>query len=90
MATLNTCIKGNLVSENYAKPKEEKPTLKTCRDGYDKNHHMVTPQAEYSGIGWFLVTFGITSRPTKIKYKCRKCNEIFDESTLKEDLDKNT
>jgi hypothetical protein len=78
------------MNENQAKSKIEKPALKTCRDGFDKNHHMVTPQAEYSTIGWFLVTFGITTRPTKIKYTCRKCNEIFDESILKEDLDRNT
>ncbi len=68
----------------------DKLNLKKCRDGFDRNHHLVTPQAEYSGIGWFLVTFGITTRPVKIKYKCRKCNEIFDESSTKEDLDKNT
>lgn len=64
--------------------------LKTCRDGFDKYHHMVTPKAEYSGIGWFFVTFGITIRPKKIKYMCRKCLEVFDESTSDEDLDKNT
>ena len=78
------------MNENQAKSQTESQILKTCRDGFDKNHHMVTPKAEYSSIGWFLVTFGITIRPKKIKYMCRKCNEIFDESSLKEDLDKNT
>lgn len=78
------------MSENHANTAIEKEILKTCRDGFDKNHHMVTPKAEYSGIGWFLVTFGITTRPSKIKYICRKCNEIIAESTLKEDLDKYT
>ncbi len=63
---------------------------KTCSDGFDRYHHMITPIAEYSGMGWFLVTFGITTRPKKIKYQCRKCNEIFDESTDPADLDKNT
>jgi hypothetical protein len=61
---------------------------KTCRDGYDRYHHMVTAKAEYSGLGWFLVTFGITFRPKKIRYFCRKCGEVFDESSQKEDLDR--
>lgn len=78
------------MNENQAKSTSDKPILKTCRDGFDKNHHMITPKAEYSGIGWFLVTFGITTRPTRIKYTCRKCNEVLEVSTLKEDLDKNT
>ncbi|WGL58521.1 hypothetical protein QEJ31_08205 [Pigmentibacter sp. JX0631] len=64
--------------------------LKTCSDGFDRYHHMITPKAEYSGFGWFLVTFGITAKPKKIKYYCRKCNEIFDESTETEDIEKNT
>ncbi|WP_186646585.1 hypothetical protein [Fluviispira vulneris] len=79
------------MSEKIASVSHQKDiTLKTCRDGFNKYHHMVTPKAEYSGIGWFLVTFGITIRPKKIKYMCRKCNEIFDESSSKEDLDRNT
>jgi len=87
---LKSILKGFQMNENQTNSKIHSSILKTCRDGFDKNHHMVTPQAEYSGIGWFLVTFGITTRPVKIKYKCRKCNEIFDESTSNEDLDKNT
>ncbi|APJ02587.1 hypothetical protein [Silvanigrella aquatica] len=78
------------MSENQAKSNLVKSTVKTCRDGFDRHHHMVTPVAEYSGIGWFLVTFGITTRPSKIKYTCRKCNEVIEESSSKEDLDNNT
>jgi hypothetical protein len=71
-------------SENQDSPK------KTCRDGFDRNHHMVTAKADYTGIGWFLVTFGITTRPIKIKYICRQCGETIEESTSAEDLDNNT
>ena len=78
------------MSENNATIIHEEKKLKTCKDGFNKFHHMVTPKTEYSAIGWFLVTFGITTRPKKIKYTCRKCNEILEESTSKEDLDKNT
>ena len=78
------------MNKNLANLTKEHSTLKTCQDGYDRNHHMVTPKASYSGIGWFLVTFGITTRPTKIKYTCRKCHEVVEISTSKEDLDNNT
>lgn len=78
------------MSEEVFHTKIEEKVKKRCSDGFDRYHHMVTPTAEYSGIGWFLVTFGITTRPKKIKYVCRKCNETFDESTDAIDLDKNT
>lgn len=58
-----------------------------CKCGYDRTHYMVTPDGKYSGMGWFWVLFGVTTRPTRIEYKCRRCGQFFDETTDPQDLD---
>lgn len=67
------------------------PTTKipTCRCGYNRDHHMVNEEFEHTGVGWFLLLFGISAKPVRIKYRCRRCDQIFDETTDPAILGKN-
>lgn len=60
--------------------KTEAPKGPTCRCGYGKGHHMVSDEADYSFIGWVAVLIGISARPTLVKYRCRRCNEVFHQT----------
>lgn len=55
--------------------------LPTCRCGFDRNHYRVTRDGKYSGIGWFLMSMGISVEPSSVSWRCRVCNERFDHST---------
>lgn len=57
-----------------------------CKCGHDRTHYMVTPDGKYSGMGWFWVLFGVTTRPVRIEYRCRRCGEVFDETTDPQEL----
>lgn len=60
----------------------EAHTRPTCRCGHDRTHFMVSPLGRYSLTGWFWVTvIGVTTRPRKVRFRCRQCGEVFDEST---------
>ncbi|MES2613807.1 MAG: hypothetical protein V4591_00155 [Bdellovibrionota bacterium] len=61
-------------------PKSENP-LPTCQCGHNKNHPMVQAKGEYTTLGHFLVIFGVTYKPLKVRYFCLKCNKYFDETT---------
>ena len=63
------------------KNNNKEKSLSTCSCGYDRNHHMTQAKGEYTFIGHFLVTFGISYRPLKVRYLCLKCNKYFDETT---------
>jgi hypothetical protein len=49
---------------------------------------MVSPEADYTFSGWFRLLFGISARPTRVKYRCRRCDQTFDQTTDPEVLDK--
>lgn len=60
----------------------DSPARPTCRCGRDRTHFMVSPLGSYTLAGWFWVTvIGVTTRPRKVRYRCRTCGEVFDEST---------
>lgn len=64
--------------------------MPTCRCGHNRSHHMVSEEAEYSWFDWILVTvIGTTCVPKKIKFQCRKCQEVFDETTDPDALRRN-
>lgn len=54
---------------------------KTCRCGHDRDHYMVTVDKEYSAGGWFTVLFGISTVPSKVKFRCTLCGDVLDEIT---------
>jgi hypothetical protein len=55
----------------------EAPKKPACRCGYTIGHHMVSDQPEYNFIGWVAVMVGISARPTLIRYRCRRCDQVF-------------
>ena len=66
---------------NEVKQKSDaEESLSTCPCGYNKNHPMVQAKGEYTAWGHFLVTFGISYRPLKVRYLCLKCDTYFDET----------
>jgi hypothetical protein len=42
---------------------------------------MVSPEVEHTVFGWFCLLMGASARPTRIKYRCRRCDQIFDQTT---------
>jgi len=54
----------------------------TCSCGHDRDHYMVSKDPSYTLMGsvWVAI-FGISTKPIHIAYRCRRCNEVFDEVT---------
>lgn len=55
--------------------------LPTCRCGFDRHHYRVSRNGDYTFFGMFLLTWGISVRPTKVYWQCRVCTQTFDAST---------
>ena len=49
----------------------------TCGCGHAFDHHMVTAEGEYGVLGWLLMIIGATPTPVRIKYRCRRCDQVF-------------
>ena len=60
---------------------EAKPPAPRCRCRHGRDHHMVSPEGEYTFSCYLRLFFGISARPTRIKYRCRRCDQVFDETT---------
>jgi hypothetical protein len=58
-----------------------------CRCGHDRSHYMVTPAPVYGVGGWARVFIGISTRPKRIEYHCRRCDEVISETTAAAELD---
>ena len=67
----------------------EAPKAAVCRCGHTRDHHMVSPEYDHTPLGWFLLLFGISARPIRIKYRCRRCEQTFDQTTDPAILGKN-
>jgi hypothetical protein len=48
---------------------------------------MVSADPEYTPWGWVRLVIGISTRPTKIKYRCRRCDQVVESTTAAADLD---
>jgi hypothetical protein len=77
-----------LSPDNAHEPDEPGPARPTCKCGHDRAHYMVSAVGEYSAWGWFTVLFGISTRPLRLTYKCRRCNVTFDSTDDPTELDK--
>jgi len=67
-----------------ASMKNDQPTKakgRTCACGHGRAHRQVTIDPEYTVGGWFLLLIGVTATPTRLNYRCRRCNEVFDSTT---------
>ncbi len=69
------------MNQNSDHPESPSDILPQCPCGHDRNHHMVSGQGTYTWSGWFWVLFGVTTKPTRVSFRCRRCNTHFDEST---------
>ncbi len=60
------------------------PQKPTCSCGHDRDHYMVSRDPEYtvSGSIWVAI-FGVSTRPIRLKFRCRRCGEVFEETTDK-------
>ena len=52
-----------------------------CPCGHDRHHHMVSPSPTHGLGGWLRVFIGISTRPSKITYECRRCGHKISETT---------
>jgi hypothetical protein len=41
---------------------------------------MVTAEAEQGILGYIRLMIGGTPTPSRVKFRCRDCNQVFDES----------
>jgi uncharacterized membrane protein YphA (DoxX/SURF4 family) len=51
-------------------------------------HEWVTPQAHYSGLGWFLFIVDVTPEPKEVSFRCSRCGQTIGTSQAKEDLER--
>lgn len=42
---------------------------------------MVTADPQYNLWQLFVVSMGISQKPKEIKYRCRRCDKVFDSTT---------
>ncbi|HRI68921.1 MAG TPA: hypothetical protein PK156_32045 [Polyangium sp.] len=66
---------------------KEPPKRKLCRCGHDRDHHMVSAEGEYTFSGYLRLFFGISARPIRVNYRCRRCDKTFDTTTNPKVLD---
>ncbi len=69
------------MEENKTEQTQGANDLPTCPCGYNRKHPLVQAKGEYTAWGHFLVTFGISYRPLKVRYQCLKCDTYFEETT---------
>ncbi|WP_010571940.1 hypothetical protein [Leptospira broomii] len=58
------------------------PHCQTC--GTTRNSPLVKELKTYSKSAWFLILFGISSKPKEVSFQCTKCGEIFDKLSPQE------
>jgi len=61
-----------------ALPSNDRPR---CPCGYDRDHHLVSPEPKHTFWGWVLMTLGITSHPIHMAFRCRRCHQVIEETT---------
>jgi hypothetical protein len=54
--------------------------MRTCRCGHGRDHKMVTAESEHGALGYLRLIIGGTPVPRKVKFRCRQCGQLFDES----------
>lgn len=42
---------------------------------------MVSAEPKYGIWSLFVVSMGISQRPRRIEYRCRRCDQVFDSTT---------
>ncbi len=57
------------------------PERRTCTCGHDRDDPMVSPEPEYGVLGYVRLMIGGTPTPHRVRFRCRACNQVFDETT---------
>ena len=57
------------------------PQRPKCACGTDRTSRLATPEREYSFAGTLYLLWGGTPVPTRVRFRCVRCGEVFDEST---------
>ena len=66
-------------------------SLDACPCGYNRSHFMISPECKYSLWGWMRVSFlGISTRPVRVVYRCRRCNTVLHRTNDPQILDELT
>jgi len=63
-------------AQTEAPPKNEK----RCPCGHARGHLKVSAEGVYTFSGYLRLFFGISARPTKVRYRCRRCDKVFDST----------
>lgn len=63
------------------------PPVLRCACGYDRHHRMVRAEPNYGFGGWICLIVGVTARPERISFRCRRCYIVIEESTALDALD---
>jgi hypothetical protein len=67
--------------------KESDDQIAKCSCGYDRHHHWVSQERKYSSWnGFWVMVMGVSARPLRIDFRCRRCKEKFDFITNPEEL----
>ncbi len=65
--------------ESTAPPTPPASNRLTCPCGHDRTHYLVSPVPTYTGWGKFWVIFmGVSTKPSRVDFKCRQCQQVFD------------
>jgi hypothetical protein len=65
-----------------AAAEEDRPLERPrCACGTDRTHRFATPEREYSISGTLYLLWGGTAVPRKVRFRCVRCGQVFDETT---------
>jgi hypothetical protein len=56
-------------------------TLPSCRCGTDRAQRAASPERDYTMAGAMYLLWGGTSVPSRVRFRCIHCGDIFDECT---------
>jgi hypothetical protein len=62
-------------------PVPESRPYRRCRCGTDRTNRAASPEREYSLAGACYLLWGGTSVPTRVRFRCIFCGNVFDECT---------
>ena len=62
-----------------ARTPKDTSDLPTCACGTNRTHRAATPERDYTFGGIFYLLWGGTSVPTRVRFRCIHCGEVFDE-----------
>jgi hypothetical protein len=58
----------------------EDPPVRVCRCGFTRGHLMVSAEPDYAFSAWVLLAVGISASPRRIRYRCRRCEVVIEET----------